>query len=150
MLRFFTHPESRDHDPEFDLLRPPVGVSPEDLRPHQRFLINPWLVLFGLILWVSALFFTRMHADKVGYAIILVILSVSYLPRLLHYHCVYCGETLRHPMHANHYCRAVAEQVHGWEKPAGHWPGVETQVRFWSYVMAIGGFLFVAHLMLKR
>jgi hypothetical protein len=136
--------QAATHDPELDAPRgrPPVlpipAHAPEDYR---RLVVNPFLALLGLVLWLLTL--RQVLREKRLALLFPVILGLAGIVFLLQYHCLDCGRTGLFFRWRRHACeRVLARQVEG--RPLGfRGPRPLTQLVLWIYALLAVAVLFL-------
>jgi hypothetical protein len=135
-------PRSPTHDPDLDSPRQMAVLEPEPpLLPQefQRLIANPFLALFGLVIWFQAFRYALWLRNLMLVSVIfLALAAVGYL---LHYHCLDCGATgllFRWKSHACPTVRArqLSNQVRRFRGPAP-----TMQLMLWMYALAGIGIL---------
>ena len=111
---------------------------------HQRLIVNPFLAVFGTILWFLLLRYTVQ--TRVLKLFAPVAASFVLLIFLLEYHCLDCGRTGRLLNWRKHVCERVEVRRLSGNLRWSLWPSVFSQTVLW--VVGLG--LTAAMLVLSR
>ncbi|MBX6312776.1 MAG: hypothetical protein IRY99_07660 [Isosphaeraceae bacterium] len=130
-------------DPEFHRPAEPrlieVDYPPEY---YLRLVANPFLGLFGLLVWLGVVGWLYSRAEIRGgpLAPIVALVSVMYLalvPRLFQYHCLDCGRTDRLSRWREHTCpNSVARRAAGRPRRL-RGPSPPLQVVLWLWILLL-------------
>ena len=138
-------------DPEFHLPVRRVGHDEVD-EEHLRILVNPFLAIFGFLIWLAALrgvLSAGLNRDMMGPLIpvigLVFIASLWWLKGLLRFHCLDCGTTDRLSRWRRHACGpSIDRQMAGrrsWLRP----PPPFVQFILWLWVLLLIGLAAMTH-----
>ena len=129
------------HDPDVDpLANPRAGGrrrrSPLPIQSHQRLIVNPFLGVFGLLIWL----FLTQYALKLHRVELFFVAAISgaFLVFLLEYHCVDCGRTGRLLNWKSHVCERVEIRSLAGGSRWRIWPSTHIQVVLWGFGITLG------------
>ena len=125
-------------DPDFQATVPaPLIELDHSPESYLRLVANPFLGLFGLIVWLGALdwIVVKGGAGPFGLlALVLTLASLGLLPALFQYHCLDCGATGRLSRWRKHICpRSAARRFAGRPRRLrGPTPPVQVVLWLWG------------------
>jgi hypothetical protein len=139
------------HDPEHD---PPQFRNAANARPpflpqeYQRLVANPFLALFGLVVWFAA-FWGALASRNLILAGVAIpgLIVVGYL---LQYHCLDCGTTGLLFRWKSHSCDRVLARQQAGRVRRFRGPNPTFQTILWAYLVAAVTILVAVVLMASR
>ena len=134
------------HDPTIDPIANPRAirtqhVSPWGLEAHQRLIVNPFLAVFGLLIWMLLFRFSvKFQRLDVFFGVVCGGILLVFLPE---YHCLDCGQTGRLLNSKTHVCERVEIRSLDDGLSSTIWPSTHFQVVVWGFVLVIGAVFVV-------
>jgi hypothetical protein len=121
------------YDPDLDppRRRPGVGRPPLLPQEYQRLVANPFLAMFGLIVWFYGV--RQAFMIESGYLFLVAILSLLGVVCLLQYHCLDCGATGLLFRWKSHACPRVRARQQNGEVRHLRGPNPVFQTVLWIY-----------------
>jgi hypothetical protein len=139
------------HDPDLD---PPSRRNPGNGQPphlpqeYQRLVANPFLALFGLVVWFAACWEAMASRNLILLGVALLgLVVVGYL---LHYHCLDCGKTGLLFRWKSHACDRVLIRQQTGQVRRFRGPNPTLQTILWAYLVASAAILVAVLLMAIR
>jgi len=132
-------------DPDFEASpgAPPVRLRDFDPLEYQRLVVNPFLAVFGLVVVVRVgawLAETRYPALAM-----LAVVPLAFLPLLIQYHCLDCGQTGSYVHRDRHACPAVGARWNHGSRSRARFPSGWAQLVVWGWILGSLGLLLAVH-----
>jgi hypothetical protein len=128
-------------DPDFEPLPPPARVRLRSFNPrdHQKFVVNPFLAVLGLIL-LGKLAVLLVFSGFPPFAISLII-PLAFLPHLIQFHCLDCGKTGRYLRKDHHACSTIHAR---WDEDrSSKFPSSKAQLTLWAWLLGSAAILIL-------